>query len=42
MLLKGLYHNFYLRIVNPEKRNVPLYKNEAFQKEQKRRVSEKQ
>ena len=28
--------------VNPEKRNVPLYKNEAFQKEQKRRVSEKQ
>jgi hypothetical protein len=24
--------------VNPEKRNVPLYKNDAFQKVQKRRV----
>ena len=27
--------------VNPEKRNVPLYKNDAFQKVQKRRVPEK-
>ena len=29
------------RFVNPEKRNVPLYKNDAFQKVQKRRVPEK-
>ena len=29
------------QIVNPEKRNVPLYKNDAFQKVQKRRVPEK-
>ena len=27
--------------INPEKRNVPLYKNDAFQKVQKRRVPEK-
>lgn len=27
--------------LNPEKRNVPLYKNDAFQKVQKRRVPEK-
>lgn len=30
-----------LPYVNPEKRNVPLYKNDAFQKVQKRRVPEK-
>ena len=28
-------------VLNPEKRNVPLYKNDAFQKVQKRRVPEK-
>lgn len=27
--------------LNPEKRDVPLYKNDAFQKVQKRRVPEK-
>ena len=31
----------YFVKVNPEKRNVPLYKNDAFQKVQKRRVPEK-
>ena len=31
----------YFGVINPEKRNVPLYKNDAFQKVQKRRVPEK-
>ena len=31
----------YLKIVNPEKPDVPLNKNDAFQKVQKRRVQEK-
>lgn len=34
----GTFADMYL---NPEKRNVPLYKNDAFQKVQKRRVPEK-
>ena len=33
--------NCAAKTVNPEKRNVPLYKNDAFQKVQKRRVPEK-
>ncbi|MCB7007641.1 hypothetical protein LI141_03460 [Bacteroides thetaiotaomicron] len=32
---------FSASYLNPEKRNVPLYKNDAFQKVQKRRVPEK-
>ena len=31
----------YFRFVNPEKPDVPLNKNDAFQKVQKRRVQEK-
>lgn len=31
----------HMRIVNPEKPDVPLNKNDAFQKVQKRRVQEK-
>lgn len=31
----------YANIVNPEKPDVPLNKNDAFQKVQKRRVQEK-
>ena len=34
-----LYRNSFL--VNPEKPDVPLNKNDAFQKVQKRRVQEK-
>lgn len=33
--------NLRVKILNPEKRDVPLYKNDAFQKVQKRRVPEK-
>lgn len=33
--------DIYESLLNPEKRNVPLYKNDAFQKVQKRRVPEK-
>lgn len=32
---------YYVDIVNPEKPDVPLNKNDAFQKVQKRRVQEK-
>ena len=34
-------HFFLFRQVNPEKPDVPLNKNDAFQKVQKRRVQEK-
>lgn len=34
------YYAFYL-FLNPEKPDVPLNKNDAFQKVQKRRVQEK-
>jgi hypothetical protein len=33
--------NYYQGIINPEKPDVPLNKNDAFQKVQKRRVQEK-
>ena len=36
--LENFKENFTERSINPEKRNVPLYKNDAFQKVQKRRV----
>ena len=44
--LSLLYENYSEKmlkvcLLNPEKRNVPLYKNDAFQKVQKRRVPEK-
>lgn len=35
------YHITLLKVVNPEKPDVPLNKNDAFQKVQKRRVQEK-
>lgn len=35
------YLSFTLFTVNPEKPDVPLNKNDAFQKVQKRRVQEK-
>lgn len=38
---KGPYRVWKNRIVNPEKPDVPLNKNDAFQKVQKRRVQEK-
>lgn len=34
-------HAKRLRLLNPEKPDVPLNKNDAFQKVQKRRVQEK-
>lgn len=34
-------HHFVAEQVNPEKPDVPLNKNDAFQKVQKRRVQEK-
>lgn len=37
----GLQQNFIQTYVNPEKPDVPLNKNDAFQKVQKRRVQEK-
>lgn len=38
---KILWYAFLLIPVNPEKPDVPLNKNDAFQKVQKRRVQEK-
>ena len=38
---KTFNENFYKLSVNPEKPDVPLNKNDAFQKVQKRRVQEK-
>ena len=35
---KSGIHKELALLINPEKRNVPLYKNDAFQKVQKRRV----
>lgn len=32
---------YYAHLINPEKPDVPLNKNDAFQKVQKRRVQEK-
>ena len=45
-MYKMQYRNFFLHLtircdVNPEKPDVPLNKNDAFQKVQKRRVQEK-
>ena len=40
LALKTIHTSDILEL-NPEKRNVPLYKNDAFQKVQKRRVPEK-
>ena len=38
---KDLWVTAVLQMVNPEKPDVPLNKNDAFQKVQKRRVQEK-
>ena len=38
LIEKNSDYTFFYNAVNPEKRNVPLYKNDAFQKVQKRRV----
>ena len=35
---KPVFWYYVCHRLNPEKRNVPLYKNDAFQKVQKRRV----
>lgn len=38
---KYLIHSNELHLINPEKPDVPLNKNDAFQKVQKRHVQEK-
>lgn len=40
-LIKSIMSAFAIVLVNPEKPDVPLNKNDAFQKVQKRRVQEK-
>ena len=39
--LQGIAYDVYDEQLNPEKPDVPLNKNDAFQKVQKRRVQEK-
>ena len=38
---KSIYQQKQKNIINPEKPDVPINKNDAFQKVQKRRVQEK-
>lgn len=39
--MKKYIYSLFMMILNPEKPDVPLNKNDAFQKVQKRRVQEK-
>ena len=40
-IMKKIIEGFFFQRINPEKPDVPLNKNDAFQKVQKRRVQEK-